>query len=382
MKTSMPTILITFALVCFALIPKAQAQEEFANGNTAGGHGALEHLTSGAHNTALGTGALFTLTASDNNTAIGWQALRENDRGINNTATGARALANSTDGSYNSAFGEEALFSNTRGGDNIAVGHRTLFKNTTGDGNTAIGPHAMVNNTAGSSNTAVGSLAAGSNRTGERNTAIGWGALQRNNGDNNIAIGFDSGFNFSSGSNNIDIGNRGVKDESNTIRIGDANQVRTFIAGISGARVTGAIVQINADGQLGMAPSSARFKDEIKPMDKASEALLSLRPVTFRYKKNIDPKGAPQFGLVAEEVEKINSDLIVRDKNGKPYTVRYDAVNAMLLNEFLKEHKKTEKLEATVASLIATVKEQAAQIQKVSTQLEASKSSPQVVNNP
>ena len=117
-------------------------------------------------------------------------------------------------------------------------------------------------------------------------------------------------------------------------------------------------------------------------MDKASEAILALKPVSFRYKKEIDPQCTPQFGLVAEEVEKVNADLVVRDKEGKPYSVRYDQVNAMLLNEFLKEHKKTEKLEATVASLIATVKEQAAQIQKVSTQLEASKPAPQVVNNP
>ena len=160
------------------------------------------------------------------------------------------------------------------------------------------------------------------------------------------------------------------------------DQVATYIAGISGAEVTGPAVVVDSRGQLGVAPSSARFKEAIKSMDNASEALFSLKPVTFRYKKEIDPKSTAQFGLVAEDVEKVNADLVVRDAQGKVYTVRYDAVNAMLLNEFIKEHSKVEKLEATVADLVATVKEQTAQIQKVSAQLEASKPAPQVVNNP
>jgi trimeric autotransporter adhesin len=183
------------------------------------------------------------------------------------------------------------------------------------------------------------------------------------------------------GSNNIDIGNVGVNSESNTIRIGTV-QTRAFVKGISGAVVAGASVVVNAGGQLGVTASSRRFKDEIKPMEKASEAILGLKPVTFRYKKGIDSDQIPQFGLVAEQVEKVDPNLVLRDAEGKPFTVRYDAVNAMLLNEFLKEHKKTEKLEATVASLIATVKEQAAQMQKVSARIEASKPAPQVVNNP
>ena len=202
-------------------------------------------------------------------------------------------------------------------------------------------------------------------------------------GSNNIALGSLAGANLTSGDNNIDIGNSGAGAESNTIRIGDsALQNRTFVAGISGIPVTGTTVVVSGSGQLGVSPSSQSFKDEIKPMDKASEAILELKPVTFRYKHELDPEGISQFGLVAEQVEKVNPDLVARDNQGKPYTVRYDAVNAMLLNEFLKEHKKTERLEATVASLIATVKEQAAQIQKVSAQLEASKPAPQVVNNP
>jgi predicted ribosome quality control (RQC) complex YloA/Tae2 family protein len=198
-------------------------------------------------------------------------------------------------------------------------------------------------------------------------------------------LGNFAGAALTTGDNNIDIGNNvlGVAGESNTIRIGNTDITDTFISGISGTTVaSGAAVLVDSSGHLGTVTSSKRFKDNIKPMDKASEVLLALKPVTFRYKKEIDPAGISQFGLIAEEVAKVNPALVLTDKEGKPYTVRYEAVNAMLLNEFLKEHEKTEKLEATVASLIATVKEQAAQIQKVSAQLEASKPAPQVVNNP
>jgi uncharacterized coiled-coil protein SlyX len=186
-----------------------------------------------------------------------------------------------------------------------------------------------------------------------------------------------------------------------TIRIGDpAVQSATFIAGVSGTTVTGTAVVVNGSGQLGVAPSSARFKDAIKPMDKASEAVLALKPVTFRYKQEIDSKGTPQFGLVAEDVEKVNPDLVVRDAEGKVFTVRYEAVNAMLLNEFLKEHRKVEEQLATITELKSTVAQQqkdfqatavhqqkqiealTAGLQKVSAQLELSKPAPQVVNNP
>jgi hypothetical protein len=185
-----------------------------------------------------------------------------------------------------------------------------------------------------------------------------------------------------------------VSTESNIIRIGNvvawtdiygfahAAHTATYVAGIANATVTGSPVYVDATtGQLGLLSSSKRFKDGIEPMGNASEALLLLRPVTFRYKKNIDPKSAPQFGLVAEEVEKVNPDLVARDAEGKVFTVRYEAVNAMLLNEFLKEHKKVEALDGTVAALAATVKEQAAQIQKVSAQLELNKPAPQTVLN-
>jgi predicted ribosome quality control (RQC) complex YloA/Tae2 family protein len=226
------------------------------------------------------------------------------------------------------------------------------------------------------------------NTTGNNNVAIGNAALEKSIGNRNIALGSGAGQNLTSGDNNIDIGNQGVDAESNTIRIGKSGtQTKAFIAGIFGATVpTGVGVIVDNSGNLGTTTSSARFKEAIKPMDKASEAILALQPVTFHYKHELDPAGIPQFGLVAEDVEKVNPDLVARDDQGKPYTVRYEAVNAMLLNEFLKEHRKVEKLESTVAQqrkdFEAVVDQLKAQIQKVSAQLEASKPAPQVVNNP
>ncbi len=214
-------------------------------------------------------------------------------------------------------------------------------------------------------------------------------------------MGIQAGLNLTTGDNNIDIGNPGIAAEANTIRIGDpAVQSATFVAGISGATVAGGIpVIIDASGHLGTVVSSQRFKDEIKPMDKASEAILALRPVTFRYKHELDPIGIPQFGLVAEEVEKVNPDLVVRDANGKVYSVRYEAVNAMLLNEFLKEHKKVEEQETAIAKLNSTVakqeatiaqqqkdftarlKQMDAKIQTVSDNIELTRPAPRTVEN-
>ena len=243
------------------------------------------------------------------------------------------------------------------------------------------------------------------NNTGSNNTAVGYSALLYNTtGENNIAIGYEVGINLTTGNNNIDIGNAGVVGESNRIRIGTAGtQTATYIAGIYLAPIgSGPVIHVNAEGKLGTTPSSARFKEAIKPMDKASEAILSLEPVTFRYKKEMDPEGTPQFGLVAEDVEKVNPDLVARDDEGKPYTVRYEAVNAMLLNEFLKQHGKLGHQEVTSAQqerkiqeqaatiselkkdigvLTAQLKDQAAQIQNVSAQLQMRKSSPQIVLN-
>jgi len=288
----------------------------------------------------------------------------------------ARAVYLPPDGGYpdlNTADGDRALFSLTTSLANTAIGYQALFSNTTGGFNTANGGTALYHNTTGSSNTATGVRALLNNTTGS----------------NNIALGDSAGLNLTMGSNNIDIGHFGHAGESNTIRIGTSGtQTQTFIAGISGAAISGTIVVVNGNGKLGVATSSERFKETIKRMDKASRAIHALKPVTFYYKKELDRDGVPQFGLVAEEVEKVNPALITRDADGKPYTVRYEAVNAMLLNEFLKEHRKVQELEATVAQqqkgmevLAAQLKEQAAQIQKVSAQLEVSKPAPQIVVN-
>jgi len=258
---------------------------------------------------------------------------------------------------------------------NTAIGAEALYHNTTAFFNTAMGYQALYNNRTGLSNTAHGYQALFSNITGGSNTANGVQALYRSTGGGNIALGFQAGVNLTTGANNIDIGNAGVAGESNKIRIGTQGMHNgTFIAGISGVAGTGNHVVVNAMGKLGVATSSARFKEDIKPMDRASEAIHALKPVTFCYKEELDPEGGPQFGLVAEEVEKVNPDLIVRDKEGRPYTVRYDAVNTMLLNEFLKEHREVQELKKQVAALTAG-------LQKVSAQLELNKPAPQTVLN-
>jgi endosialidase-like protein len=307
----------------------------------------------------------------------------------NNTIQGDNALINNT-GTDNTAFGYQALTINTSGYWNTAIGSAALASNMTGAQNTAIGKEALENNTA-SFNTANGSGALYSNTTGQNNTANGFKALYVNKGSYNIALGDSAGANLTTGNYNIDIGNAGVAAEANTIRIGNgSNQTATFIAGISGVTVAGGVgVIIDNNGHLGTVVSSERFKEAVKPMDKASEAILHLRPVTFRYRHELDPDGIPQFGLVAEQVEKVNPYLVARNAKGKPYAVRYEAVNAMLLNEFLKEHRKVQELEVTVAQqhkgmevLAARLQEQATQIQKVSAQLELSKPVPRtVVNN-
>jgi hypothetical protein len=411
MKTAIPQFLIALLIACLGVSQNAKAVSPapdggYPNGDTAEGTDALFSLTTGSENTAIGASALFLNTIGGNNTAIGFHTLNSNSSGSLNTAVGSKALRYNTTGMRNTADGTGALLFNTTGDYNTAVGDGALHFNTTASANTAVGENALVRNTTASNNTAIGNGALFNNTTGG-DTAIGSDALFHNTtGGGNIALGRAAGRDLTTGDFNIDIGNHGVAGEAGTIRIGSASQTRTFIAGISGTGVTGAAVQVNAAGQLGTAPSSARFKDEIRPMDKASEAILALQPVTFRYKKEIDPAGTQQFGLVAEEVEKVSSDLVVHGEKGKPYTVRYDAVNAMLLNEFLKEHKafleeqrKVEEQEKTIVelksgmtALAATAKEQAAQIQKVSAQLaagspsggglEASKPAPQVVNNP
>jgi len=358
--------------------------------NTASGFQALDGNTTGSDNTANGAFALSNTTGNDN-TATGAFALGLNTTGSQNTATGAGALQNNR-ASNNTANGANALNANINGIDNTANGAFALNFNKTGSQNTATGVGALQNNTA-SFNTATGTSALFANTTGIDNTAEGFQALDRNTtGSSNIAVGFNAGLNLTTGSNNIDIGNRGSAGESSHIRIGTkGTQTATFIAGISGATVASGVgVIVGSNGQLGTVVSSERFKDEIKPMDKASEAILALKPVTFRYKKELDPDGIPQFGLVAEQVEKVNPDLVARDAEGKVYTVRYEAVNAMLLNEFIKEHRKVGEQETTIRQLTALLakqqkvltarlKEQDAKIQAVNERIERSKTAPQLM---
>jgi hypothetical protein len=253
----------------------------------------------------------------------------------------------------------------------------------------------------GGYNTAIGSSALYDNKVGDENTAIGLGALAHNTGSGNVALGSLAGYNLTSGSGNVCIGHllAGVAGESNTTRI---TNVYASVA-------SGRAVYVNSDNKIGTLSSSRRYKQEIKPMDKASETVFALKPVTFRYNKEVDPSRALSFGLIAEEVAEVSPELITRDEKGNPQTVRYEAINAMLLNEFLKEHKKVEaqdrqiqEQQATIAQLQSTaskqetaiaqqqkgmgaltaqIKEQAAQIQKVSAQLEVSKSAPQTVLN-
>jgi hypothetical protein len=275
------------------------------------------------------------------------------------------------------------LFGLSSGSNNTADGANSLFSDTTGINNTANGFSALASNTTGNYNTADGQGALTANTIGSNNTAVGQNALVGNtSGRNNIALGSNAGFSLTTGNNNIDIFDRGVAGESNTIRIGKiGTQAKTFIAGVSGASVTGTAVVVNSSGQLGVAPSSQRFKQHVQTMGGASDILLALRPVTFEYKPDIEPNGVCQFGLVAEEVEKVSPDLVARDEHGKPYTVRYDAVNAMLLNEFLKEHRTVREQGATIARLERQVETLTEGLQKVSAQLEVSKSVPQTVSN-
>jgi hypothetical protein len=370
MKTPVPTFLIIFSLAGFAFLSNSHAVNPppdgaYAGGNTAEGHLALANLntSAGLYNTAVGVYSLLSITDGDFCTALGAGTLFANTAD-ENTATGAGALFSHTDGGGNTANGAFALISHTSGIDNTVVGDRALLLSTTGGFNTAVGEAAMLNNDTGSSNVAIGVQALGNNISGS----------------NNIVLGNVAGSGVTTANDVICIGAGGENVDSSC-----------YIGGIFNATSSGGTaVFINSAGKLGTSTSSQRFKEAIKPMEQASAALFALKPVSFHYKKEIDPQGTKQFGLVAEEVEKVNPDLVVRDKEGKPYTVRYDQVNAMLLNEFLKEHRKVEELEAMVArqqkSFESKVAEQRQQIdaltlavQKISAQVDMNTAASKVV---
>ena len=459
MKTTFPSIrksrnpaiggfLLLLPLVCFGLAPMAQAVGPDTDGsipgsnngegigvlvsrtggiwNTGTGFEALNHLTAGNQNTATGfralnsdvnggyntgtgvlslfsntsgffnsaTGAysLANNTTGLRNTANGYTALYRNADGTDNTAAGFAALYHNTTAAFNCAFGEQALFNNLKAWTNNAFGVQALFNNLTGETNNAFGTGALFANTIGESNNAFGHLALESNVDGVWNNAFGFNALDSNvSGSFNTAIGDSAGLDID-GDGNVCIG-EGVFGESGA---NDSTYIRNvnttaqpIVAGVDGVTVD------LTTGRLGHGVSSQRYKEQIKPMDKASEMLFSLKPVTYRYKKEIDPKQTLDFGLIAEEVAKVSPELAIRDAKGQVSNVRYNAINAMLLNEFLKEHQQVAEQQATIAELKSTVaqqqkgmdvltaqlKEQATQIQKVSAKIEMSRPVPKVVLN-
>jgi trimeric autotransporter adhesin len=379
-----------------------------ADQNTATGAGALLSNTTGTFNTATGAFALFSNTTGNDNAASGETALFSNSSGGGNTAMGRGALYGNTTANGNTAFGSFTLYGNTTGIFNTAVGASALPTNTTGNDNTAVGLNALFGNN-GDANTVVGRAAMSGNTSGGANAVLGWFALAGNTtrngntavgdsalvgnttGSNNVALGIGAGLAQTDGNWNVYIGEAvaGIAGEFGTTRI--RNIGSTPIGG--GVTVvvdgTGGI----GDQKLGYLSSSRRYKEDIKPIVKTSKTLFDLKPVSFRAKG--DPARVRHYGLIAEDVAKINPDLAVYNPQGQPETVRYDAVNTMLLNEFLKEHKKVEEQQATIAELKSTVveqrkdfeaisaqqhkeiqaltasfKEQASQIQKVTTQLE------------
>lgn len=399
--------------------------------NTAVGFLSLQSDTTGNFNTAIGAGALLANTAAFN-TAAGSGALLSNTTGFRNTGDGAFALFNNTDGAINSAFGAYALFSNTEGTQNTAIGVQALYTNTTGQDNTAAGYQALFfndgdpNNLEGSDNAAFGAYALGNSTTGDSNSAFGWSALGNNTigfdntamgalalssntdhhantavgtralqhatGGFNTALGDQAGFNVTTANNVICIGSGGDNTD-NSCFIGNIYSNIQPVIGIDPDYVT-----IASNGKLGRSNlngSSRRFKHDIKPMDRASEAIFALKPVSFRYNKEYDATQRPSFGLIAEEVAEIAPDLVGRNKKGEPESVRYEQVNAMLLNEFLKVHKKVQEQtreiqeqKATISELkdgmetiVARLKEQDLRIRKVTAQTEKGMPTPRVVLN-
>jgi len=369
---------ILMGIVCIGLLPRAQAACDSPDpgcpvGNLAEGYLSLAGLVSGAaYNTGIGAYSLLSNTTGSFNTGVGAGALFSNTTATENTATGAGALFsnnNDLDVGANTADGAFALFSDTTGHHNTAVGNRALFANTTGVANVAIGSDTLGQNSTGLANTAVGDSA------GDHLTT----------GAHNVFIGTAAGFGIVTGDGNICIGSSvvGLNGASDSTYIGNISSTAQPIVG----SVDGVTIDLTTS-KLGHGVSSRRFKEQIKPMDTASEALYALKPVTFHYNKAIDPTQTLDFGLIAEEVAAVNPELAVRDREGKISNYRHDAVNAMLLNEFLKEHKAfvsqqhtLEQQQATITRLEKQIEALTAGLQKVSAQLEVSKPAPQTVLN-
>lgn len=372
MKTMTPKALMLSLMVLLiaCVAPVAQAVTPPPDGGYPGG------------NTAEGQNALLNLTSGGYNAAIGWMSLRSASIGSFNTAVGAGTLALSND-IRNTAVGAGALLINHGGGLNTANGAFALLFNTVGSFNTASGDSALAGNIVGMDNTASGAAALVANTTGNENTADGRETLFHNtSGSDNTAVGYQAGLNATTGDGNVYIGAgmQGVAGEANHTYIRNVNTTS-----VSGGGTDNVTVNLTT-GLLGHATSSRRYKDDIKAIDTASEALFQLKPVSFRYKKEIDQSRSLNYGLIAEEVAEVDPNLAVRDRNGQIDSVRYSAINALLLNEFLKEHqafveeqKKVRKLEATLDAVSERLKEQEATIQRVSNQLEVSRPVSQLV---
>jgi len=382
---------ILIGIACFGLLPQMQAAPQvvpapdgcYPGLTTAEGCQALQNLTTGAGNTGVGWRSLFSAGASNFNTGVGAGTLVLNT-GESNTAVGTAALLLNTTATQNTAVGTGALLFNSTGPLNTAVGYQALSANVSGLENTAMGDQALLNNT-GNFNVAVGGAALLNNTAGNENTACGSGALNDTTGNDNTALGFQAGISATTGDGNVYIGSgmHGVAGEADHTYVRNVNT--TSVNGMGTDTVT---VNLTT-GLLGHLSSSRRYKEDIKPMDKTSEALYMLNPVTYRFKKDVDPSQSLDYGLVAEEVAKVDPNLAIRDRNGQIESVRYSAINAMLLNEFLKEHKafveqqgKLEQQGATIALQQKQIEALTAGLQKVSAQLEASEPAPQVVNNP
>ena len=433
MKTTAIILLaIILTLIGIGFLPKVAAVNPppdggYSGGNTAEGQSALLTLGTGTYNTAvgffsllsnvegnfntaIGAGSLLVSTA-DENTATGAGALLSNTIGTQNTANGTFALFSNTEGAFNAANGDQALFSNTtgngntadgyqalylnvEGGGNTANGYRALYhttginntstgivalyQNTTGSYNTADGFQALNQNTDGNYNTANGSLALQDNSSGQGNTASGYGALANSTGFSNTAFGFNAGANVTTADNVICIGADGAN-------VGDSCYIGNIFSQTGGTQA----VYVSSTGKLGQMVSSRRFKDEIKPMEQASEVIYGLKPVSFRYKPEIEPTRPLGFGLIAEEVEQISPHLVTHGRDGKVNSVRYDQVNAMLLNEFLKAHRKIEEQEAAIIQLreeietvVARLREHDSRFERVSDRIESRKVDRQMVQNP
>jgi hypothetical protein len=422
MKTTIRLLTTFLAFLCLsAVAPKAKAVVPPPDGgypgfNTAEGTNALFSLTTGAANTAVGWYSLFSNTtgsfntalgagallfnvgapsegvAAVENTAVGTAALLFNTMGAANTAVGSTALLNNN-GSVNTAIGSRALNQNTSGSFNTAVGQGALSANISAQENTAVGFSAMGNappnnlNTAvgstalasinnGASNTAIGAHALASLTSSNASTAVGADALVNTTGNANTALGANAGSGITTGSNIICIGTNGANMD-NSCFIGRIYSTVQPIVGTDPDSVT-----IASNGRLGRGNvSSRRYKHDIKPMEKASEMVYALKPVSFRYHKEYDATQTLAFGLIAEEVAEVYPDLVGRNPKGEPESVRYEQINAMLLNEFLKEHRRVQQLEATVAALVGKVDEQAAELRKVTAQMQVNMSTRQVAAN-